>query len=80
MSILFQNIFEVIMFDFGFRLKSIRKSKNLTQKEVAESIKITERSYQRYEANEQKPTHERLVIIADFFDVSLDYLLGRKDL
>nr|WP_279067669.1 helix-turn-helix domain-containing protein [Intestinimonas butyriciproducens] len=41
---------------------------------------MTLRAYQLYEYGEGYPTFKRLIIIADFFDVSLDYLVGRSDL
>ena len=64
---------------FNERLKSIRKSKKLTQKKVAKDTKIAERAYQSYEGNEGKPSFEALIALADYFDVSLDYLVGRSD-
>lgn len=67
------------MFNFGEHLKNIRKSKDLTQKQVANTIGISERGFQRYELNERKPTYDILIAIADFFDVSLDYLVGRSN-
>ncbi|MCL2696669.1 MAG: helix-turn-helix domain-containing protein [Oscillospiraceae bacterium] len=67
------------MIEFSERLKTIRKSKKLTQKQVANDTKIAERAYQSYEINEQKPLFENLIALADYFDVSLDYLVGRSD-
>lgn len=67
------------MSTFGEHLKSIRKSKNVTQKQVAQAINITERNYQNYELNEKKPGFDNLIALADYFDVSLDYLVGRSD-
>ena len=66
------------MNNFSEHLKSIRKSKKLTQKQVADGIGVVERAYQRYERNERKPSFEKLIALADFFDVSLDYLVGRE--
>ena len=63
---------------FSDRVKELRKCKGMTQKQVAEAMGITERSYQRYEA-ENNPNHDTLLKIADYFDVSLDYLTGRSD-
>ena len=65
--------------DFSKRLQSIRKEKGITQVMVAQKIHITERQYQRYEAGENEPTLSVLLRLADFFDVSLDYLAGRSD-
>ena len=63
---------------FSDRVKELRKSKGLTQRQVANALGITERSYQRYEA-ENNPNNETLIKLADYFDVSTDYLLGRSD-
>lgn len=59
------------------RLKELRKSKNLTQKQIAEYLKISERAYQHYEHSTREPNLETLVKLADYFQVSIDYLLGR---
>lgn len=67
------------MFDFGEHLKNLRKSKGLTQKQLAEKLNVSERGIQNYELGERKPTYDILIAIADFFDVSLDYLVGRSD-
>ncbi|WP_320691328.1 helix-turn-helix transcriptional regulator [Monoglobus pectinilyticus] len=55
----------------------MRISFNYTQKQVASNIGITERNYQRYEANDQRPSFDILISLADFYNVSLDYLVGR---
>lgn len=67
------------MVPFAERLQKARKQKNLKQKEVAAYLQMTERSYQHYEGNRRRPNYETLVALADYFDVSLDYLLGRTD-
>ncbi|MCL2697145.1 MAG: helix-turn-helix domain-containing protein [Oscillospiraceae bacterium] len=61
------------------RLKELRKSKNATQKQVAEYLETDGRQYRRYEYGESDPTYKTLIKLADFFDVSLDYLVGRSD-
>ena len=63
---------------FSERLKHLRKSRNFTQKQIAETIKITERGMRRLESGEN-PNYNTLIALADFFDVSLDYLVGRSD-
>jgi len=65
------------MKNFSEHLKLIRISKNLTQKQVAEGIDIKESAYQRYERGAGKPAFEKLIALADYFDVSLDYLVDR---
>ena len=64
---------------FSERLKQLRLSKNLKQSDIAEILNISVRSYRRYEINENLPTFEKLIIIADYFNVSIDYLVGRTD-
>ena len=61
------------------RLKEVRKNKGSTQKQVAEFLNITERSYQRYENGGHEFNFSTLIKLADYFDVSTDYLLGRTD-
>jgi len=61
------------------RLKECRKRKNVTQSEIARSLDIELRSYVRYEKGDRKPDIEMLYKLADFFDVSTDYLLGRDN-
>jgi len=66
------------MFTFADRIKELRKSKNLTQKQVAEAICIAERNYRRLES-ENNPSVDTVTKLADYFNVSTDYLLGRTD-
>lgn len=61
------------------RLKQCRKEKGLTQNEVAIYCDITEKAYQNYELMTREPKLEILRKIADIFDVSIDYLVGRTD-
>ena len=60
-------------------LKETRKLNNLSQRQVADYLGITQPSYIRYENGKAEPSLENLVKLADLFDVSVDYLLGRKD-
>lgn len=59
------------------RLKQCRKEKGLTQCEVAIYCDITEKTYQNYELMTREPKLEILLKIADIYDVSVDYLIGR---
>lgn len=63
---------------FCERLIEQRKLNKLTQRKMADSLGITQPSYIRYEKGDSEPTLENLVKIADLFDVSVDYLLGRE--
>ena len=61
------------------RLKTLRNSSPVTQKHLAEILGVTERSYQRFEAGTSCPSIKTLIALADYFNVSLDYLVGRSD-
>ncbi|MEY8316376.1 helix-turn-helix transcriptional regulator [Oscillospiraceae bacterium 50-58] len=61
------------------RLYSLRKERNLTQLLAAEGMGIPFSTYRRYEKKEREPDVSVLVQIADFYDVSLDYLVGRSE-
>lgn len=65
--------------NFGERLKQLRAVKNLTQKQLAIETETSERGIQNYEMGIRKPAFDVLIALADFFDVSLDYLVGRSD-
>ena len=64
---------------FGDKLKSLRKQRNLTQKLVFTAVGLSERNYQSLEYGTIKPSYDTLIALADYFDVSLDYLVGRTD-
>ena len=60
-------------------LRRFRKSVKITQKQAAEVAGVAERVYQAYEYGKVIPAATVLIAIADYFDVSLDYLCGRSD-
>ena len=62
------------------QLKKIRAEMGFTQKQVADGIGIAEQAYQRYEYGRTVPSALVLIALADYFDVSLDYLVGRSDI
>lgn len=64
---------------FPDRLLALRKSKNLTQKQLAAELQMSELAIQHYESQRRKPAFDVLIALADYFDVSLDYLVGRSD-
>lgn len=64
---------------FATRLKQCRIKKNFTQKQMADEFKLTLRQWQAYEGDTRTPTFEGLIGIAKFFDVSIDWLVGRTD-
>ena len=64
---------------FADRLKECRKNINKTQRDVAADLGITDGGYQKYELGKRVPNMEMLNKLADYFDVSVDYLMGRSD-
>lgn len=65
---------------FSERLKELRKNMGYTQKEIAEQIGTSQPSYQNWEKGSRKPSRETIQKLADFFNVSTDYLLGQTDI
>lgn len=61
------------------RLRQLRKEKGLRQQDMEQHLGISYNSYCRYEKDERDPNAPTIVAMADFFGVSADYLLGRKD-
>ncbi len=59
------------------KLKELRKKSGKSQQFIADAIGIGQRSYAYYETNEREADYETLCKLADFFEVSIDYLLGR---
>jgi transcriptional regulator with XRE-family HTH domain len=62
-----------------FRLKKLRKEKNISQLKLATDLNMNQNTISRYENKEREADYETLIKMADYFDVSLDYLLGRTD-
>ena len=65
--------------DFSERLKQLRLSHGISQQALAFKVNISDTALQNYEYGKRKPTFDALISLADFFDVSLDYLVGRSD-
>ena len=65
--------------NIGVRLKQLRKCQNMTQKKMAEMLLISERAYQHYESDTREPPLSNVAKIADYFGVSIDYLVGRTN-
>ena len=62
-----------------FRLKKLRKEKGISQLKLAIDLNMNQNTISRYENVEREADYESLIKFADYFDVSLDYLLGRTD-
>ena len=67
------------MIVFEEHLREIRKAKKATQKDTAKAVGVTERNYQDLQYCNTNPGFVVLIALADYFDVSLDYLVGRSD-
>lgn len=64
--------------EFKERLKSCRKEKDLTQKQIAEKLKVVESCYANWEQGRSEPSIESLKELSKIFDVSIDYLVGNE--
>lgn len=67
------------MGNFQNVLKSLRKTRGLTQDELAKILKISRSTIGMYENGSREPDYETLEAIADYFNVDIDYLLGRTN-
>lgn len=63
----------------SIRLKALRTQQRKTQQEIADLLGITRQGYAKYENNLGEPDNSTLAKLADYFEVSTDYLLGRTD-
>ncbi len=64
---------------FAQRVKELRLEKGMSQKQMAEILKIKQQSYARYELDTSEPCYDMLVEIAKYFEVTTDFLLGLSD-
>lgn len=62
------------------RLKKLRKKEKLTQKDIATFLNISQPAYQQFESGKKKMNLETMEKLADYFNVSIDYLLGKTDI
>lgn len=67
------------MIELGKRLKELRRENVLTMEEIAKVIGVAKSSYAGYESEFRKPSLDKLVRVAQHYDVSVDYLLGLTD-
>ena len=61
------------------RLKELRKKKGISQLRLASDLNTTQNTISRYETGEREPGIDELIKIADYFNVSVDYLIGRTE-
>ena len=65
---------------FGDRLKVLRNEKNMTQSELAKLLEVSASTIGMYEQGRRDPDTKTLTFLAEYFGVSIDYLLGRIDI
>ena len=61
------------------RLKELRAKRKISQVKLAMDLNMSQNNISRYENGEREADYDTLIAIADYFDVSVDYLLGRTD-
>ena len=75
-----QSILEsVIIMQKYQRIRDLREDADLTQKQVGEAINVPQRTYAYYESGQRMVPPQVLCALADFYNVSVDYILGRED-
>lgn len=72
-------IWEKDIMSFGKKLRSLREEKRLSQVELSKKLNVTSQALSQYELGKRIPDAEMIIRIADFFDVSVDYLLDRTN-
>lgn len=65
--------------DLMTRLRVLRAEKRLSQQDVADATNLSVRGYRNIENGDSSPSLSVIVVLANFFDVSIDYLIGRTD-
>ena len=65
--------------DYADRISFLRKNLGLTRKQLADSSGISQEVIKNYERRYRRPAYEGLISLANFFNVSIDYLVGRSN-
>ena len=68
-----------MMFVYFYRLRDLREDRDLNQTQIAELLYTSQTVYSRYERGYQTIPVEHLIVLADFYGVSVDYILGRTN-
>ena len=64
---------------FKERLKELRIEKNITQQELGKLVNMSKMAISHWEKGHSEPSISQLIILSDYFDVSVDYLIGKTD-
>lgn len=67
------------MFTFGTRLKQLREEKGITQQQLSDLLHVGRPTVAGYETKGKEPDFEKIVWLAEYFDVTVDYLLGKTN-
>ena len=67
------------MMSFGDRLKELRKENNISQVEIAKILNMSKMAISHWEKGNSEPSIEQLKVLARYFDVTIDYLVGFSD-
>ncbi len=70
---------KIVLPSFAERLQPLRKAKKVTQRQMAELLDCTEQHYQKIEYGKVNVPATTVIFLADYFDVTADYLLGREE-
>lgn len=65
--------------EFSVRLQKLRERRRINQKALGECCGLSKNMIGKYERGEKEPSVKALIEIADYFEVSIDYLLGRQN-
>lgn len=68
-----------LLMKYGDILKRLRNERGISQRELADRLKINRSTYARYETSATQPDFETLKLLANFYDVTIDYILGNSD-
>lgn len=71
--------FSFLFPSFASRIKELRNSKGLTMEQLAKDLSTTRATISNFENEQRKPSLDMVIKIADYFQVSIDYLVGRTD-
>lgn len=63
----------------NLRIRNLREDRDLKQKDIAKLLNCTQQTYSRYETGENNIDIKSLITLADFYNTSIDYLVGRTD-
>jgi len=63
----------------SLRLRELRDKNKLTQQQIAKHLRLSSDAYSLYELGKRQMNYQTLFLLADIYDVSVDYLLGRQD-